>query len=86
MRTNYFQLAPKAIQILMDQEAYLEAQFSASQTVNVVTWELVKIRISQINQCAFCVDMHSKTLMEMAGHSNELRVGLCSITPIYENG
>lgn len=65
MRTNYFQLAPKAIQILMDQEAYLEAQFSASQTVNVVTWELVKIRISQINQCAFCVDMHSKTLMEM---------------------
>lgn len=65
MRTNYVDLAPKAIKILMDQEAYLAEQFAQSPTVNTTVWELVKLRVSQMNQCAFCIDMHSRDLLRM---------------------
>ncbi|WP_086932846.1 carboxymuconolactone decarboxylase family protein [Agarilytica rhodophyticola] len=75
LRVDYFSLAPDAIQILMKQEAYLRDHFSASDTVTVATWELVKLRVSQINQCAFCVDMHSKDALEL-GESNERLIGL----------
>ncbi|MDP2561392.1 carboxymuconolactone decarboxylase family protein [Psychrobium sp. 1_MG-2023] len=66
LRANYFELASKEIQILMEQENYLREQFSASATMSVAIWELVKLRVSQINQCAFCIDMHSK---EALSHS-----------------
>ena len=75
LRTNYFELAPKAIQILMSQEDYLAEQFNASDTVAKLTWELVKLRVSQINQCAFCIDMHSKDLLN-DGEALERIIGL----------
>ncbi|MCC4271877.1 carboxymuconolactone decarboxylase family protein [Marinobacter nauticus] len=59
-RANYIGLAPKAMQILLDQEAYLKEQFSESSILSTALWDLLKLRVSQINQCAFCVDMHSK--------------------------
>ena len=58
-RANYIGLAPKAMQILLNQEAYLKEQFSDSSILSTALWELLKLRVSQINQCAFCVDMHS---------------------------
>ncbi|WP_070964237.1 carboxymuconolactone decarboxylase family protein [Vibrio sonorensis] len=64
LRTNYFEIAPDAINILMSQESYLAKQFEVSDTVNTMVWELVKLRVSQINQCAFCIDMHSSDLLE----------------------
>jgi len=75
LRTNYFELAPKAIQILMSQEDYLAEQFNVSDTVTKLTWELVKLRVSQINQCAFCIDMHSKDLLN-DGEALERILGL----------
>lgn len=75
LRTNYFEVAPKAIQILMSQENYLAEQFSVSGSVTKLTWELVKLRVSQINQCAFCIDMHSKDLLAQ-GVSSERIIGL----------
>lgn len=75
LRTNYFELAPKAIQILMSQEDYLAEQFNVSDTVTKLTWELVKLRVSQINQCAFCIDMHSKDLLN-DGETLERILGL----------
>lgn len=84
LRTNYFALASEAIQILMDQERYLAQQFDASETVSKLTWDLVKLRISQINQCAFCIDMHSKDLMKQ-GETPERIIGLsawCDM-PLY---
>ncbi len=65
MRLNYFDISPKAIQILMNLEEYLKNQFIRSNTVPIITWELVKLRISQINQCAFCTDMHGKELVKL---------------------
>lgn len=75
LRTNYFELAPGAIQILMDQETYLAKQFTKSSTVNKTIWELVKLRVSQINQCAFCIDMHSHELITL-GETPERLIGL----------
>lgn len=74
-RANYLNLAPKAIQILLNQESYLHQQFSDSNTVTVKIWELVKLRVSQINQCAFCIDMHSKDALSR-GETHERIIGL----------
>ncbi len=75
LRANYFDLASKAMQILLDQESYLREQFSVSETVTIPTWELVKLRVSQINQCAFCIDMHSKDALGQ-GETQERIIGL----------
>lgn len=74
-RANYFGLAPKAMQILMNQETYLREQFSESNTLSAALWELLKLRVSQINQCSFCVDMHSKDAL-MQGETVERIIGL----------
>ncbi|WP_133469968.1 carboxymuconolactone decarboxylase family protein [Paraglaciecola marina] len=75
LRANYFELASKAMQILINQESYLREQFSISETLTVQTWELVKLRLSQINQCAFCIDMHSKEALSQ-GENQERIIGL----------
>ena len=74
-RANYFALSAKAMELLLEQENYLRQQFSVSQTVPVSTWELVKLRVSQINQCAFCIDMHATQAQEQ-GESAERIIGL----------
>ena len=86
LRANYFDLAPQAMQILMGQESYLREQFSVSTTVTINTWELVKLRVSQMNQCAFCVDMHSKDLLSQ-GETQGRIIGLTAWRdmPLYSN-
>jgi len=84
LRANYFDLAPAAIQILMKQEGYLRERFSSSPTLTISIWELIKLRVSQINQCAFCIDMHSKEMLNQ-GETQERIISLCAWrdTPIY---
>lgn len=41
-------------------KAMVRLDAAARHGVDTTTLELVKIRASQINHCAFCVDMHSK--------------------------
>jgi AhpD family alkylhydroperoxidase len=57
-RLNYFALAPQA--------ARAGAQFShaAGNTLDKRLRELVNLRISQINGCAFCIDMHWADLLK----------------------
>lgn len=74
-RANYFGLAAKAMELLMAQEAYLQQQFAQSKTLPLATWELVKLRISQINQCAFCIDMHSHAALKQ-GETHARLIGL----------
>ncbi len=74
-RANYFNLAPDAMKILMEQESYLRRQFEASEVMSVRIWELVKLRVSQLNQCAFCIDMHSQDALRQ-GESSERLIGL----------
>ena len=54
-RLDYPKLAPEAARAMYGLEGYL-ARSGLEQPLR----ELVKIRASQINGCAFCIDMHTK--------------------------
>ncbi|EAY71693.1 hypothetical protein BDAG_04535 [Burkholderia dolosa AU0158] len=55
-RINYFQQSPELSKKLVE----LDALFHKT-TIDAPIRELVEIRASQLNGCAFCVDMHVKT-------------------------
>ncbi|EDM68448.1 alkylhydroperoxidase AhpD family core domain protein [Moritella sp. PE36] len=74
-RINYYAVSPKLMTILLRQERCLQQQFSLSPTLTIAIWELVKLRVSQINQCAFCIDMHSKDALKQ-GELVERLIGL----------
>jgi AhpD family alkylhydroperoxidase len=55
-RINFYQAAPEGIEALAGLERYIRK----SATLEKPLLELVKIRSSQINGCAYCIDMHTK--------------------------
>ncbi|WP_417358735.1 carboxymuconolactone decarboxylase family protein [Gallaecimonas pentaromativorans] len=65
MRMNYQAAAPEAIKAMMALEIYLAKQSKAEDGVDKPLMELVKIRVSQLNKCAFCIDMHTKDARAM---------------------
>ena len=54
-RLDYSKISPEAIQGLLQIEKYV-----AESGLDKTTFELVKTRASQINGCAYCLDMHTK--------------------------
>jgi AhpD family alkylhydroperoxidase len=54
-RLNLEELQPKAYKAMLGLEAYLHAGDLNKTHIN-----LIKIRASQINGCAYCLDMHTK--------------------------
>lgn len=64
-RINPHALSPKALQPMLDMEAYLAASGLEHSLI-----ELVKMRASQINGCAYCLHMHSRDA-RAAGESEE---------------
>lgn len=60
MRMNYQTAAPDVMTAMIGLETYLARQSRREDGVDKPLMELVKIRVSQINQCAFCIDMHTK--------------------------
>ncbi|HVC52429.1 MAG TPA: carboxymuconolactone decarboxylase family protein [Stellaceae bacterium] len=56
-RLNAYELAPAGMKALQAVEAYLHQTALGERLI-----ELVKMRASQINGCAYCLDMHSKAL------------------------
>jgi AhpD family alkylhydroperoxidase len=63
-RLDWSTLAPEAY------KAMIRLDTAASVGVDPTVLNLVKIRASQINHCAFCLDMHSKDALA-AGESAE---------------
>jgi AhpD family alkylhydroperoxidase len=63
-RLDLAKLAPQVYQAMIRLDA------AAGNGVEPILLELVKIRASQINHCAFCIDMHSKDALA-AGESVE---------------
>ena len=53
-RVNIFQTQPEAYKSLFGLEKYINAT-----TITPTHKELIKIRASQINGCAFCINMHT---------------------------
>ena len=60
MRMNYQAAAPEAFKAMIGLETYLARQSRGEDGIDKPLMELVKIRVSQINRCAFCIDMHTK--------------------------
>ena len=54
-RLDYNETDPHAIKGLLELEKYV-----ANSGLESSLYELVKLRASQINGCAYCIDMHSK--------------------------
>ncbi len=54
-RLNHWAAAPRVLQAMMALE-----KASRSQGLEPALLELVKTRVSQINRCAFCIDMHTR--------------------------
>jgi AhpD family alkylhydroperoxidase len=73
------ELAPEAYKHMFAMEKWVQAS-SLPKTVQM----LVKLRVSQLNGCAFCIDMHSHDLKAM-GETDERIYGLAAWdeTPFY---
>jgi AhpD family alkylhydroperoxidase len=59
-RLNAYEFAPAGMKTLQAVEAYLHQTTLGPQLI-----ELVKMRASQINGCAYCLDMHTKDARSM---------------------
>ncbi|SKC09203.1 alkylhydroperoxidase AhpD family core domain-containing protein [Soonwooa buanensis] len=58
-RLNMARLAPEAYKAMIALDATMSTFF-----LNNTQKELIKIRASQINACAFCLDMHTKDALK----------------------
>lgn len=54
-RLNYSKVSPNALKAMLELEKYV-----ATSGLERTLYELVKTRASQINGCAYCLDMHTK--------------------------
>ena len=70
-RLNYIKAAPKAYQAMSQLEHYVK---NCGLEASLI--ELVKIHASQINGCAYCIDMHTKDAR--ANGESEQRIYLLS--------
>jgi AhpD family alkylhydroperoxidase len=80
-RLNQYVAAPEAINAMMNLQAYVNGCGLEHSLM-----ELVKIRASQINGCAFCLDMHTRDA-RAAGES-EQRIYLLDAweeSPVYSD-
>lgn len=59
-RFPHYDVAADGMKIMMDMEKYIR-----NSTINRMTRELIKIRVSQINGCAFCLNMHTSDARKM---------------------
>jgi AhpD family alkylhydroperoxidase len=69
-RIDYTKVAPGALRAMYGLEKYL-----AESSLEPSLRELIKLRASQINGCAYCIDMHAKDA-RAAGESEQRLYGL----------
>ena len=78
-RLNYAKIAPDALKAMLELEKYV-----VDSGLERSLYELVKTRASQINGCAYCLDMHSKDARK-AGETEQRLYALSAWreTPFY---
>ncbi|HZH60765.1 MAG TPA: carboxymuconolactone decarboxylase family protein [Metabacillus sp.] len=59
-RFDYYNVAPDGMEIMMQMEKYTK-----KSSINRKLRELIKIRVSQINGCAYCLNMHTSDARKM---------------------
>lgn len=72
-RADYTNKCPTLLKHLMEQEILIKQQ--VDETVGLTIWELLKLRSSQINQCAYCIAMHTKQAQQHGESTNRI-IGL----------
>ena len=80
-RLDYMKVRPDSYQTLLKLEGY-----ATKSGLDKKVRELIKIRASQINGCAFCLDMHTKDAL--AAGETEQRIFLLNAwreAPIYSD-
>lgn len=55
-RLDYQKLAPEGLKAMLNFETFIH-----KQGMDMSLLELIKTRVSQINHCAWCLDMHTKS-------------------------
>ncbi len=70
-RLNVYQVDPKATKAVLALEKYVR-----SSGLEESLYELVKIRASQLNGCAYCLDMHTRDAL--AGGEDLRRINILS--------
>jgi len=66
-RINIEKLEPKAYEAMMVMEKYL-----GESTIKIGLSELIRLRVSQINGCAYCIEMHSQEALKKGETQNRL--------------
>lgn len=59
-RLDYYKVAPEALNIMMDMEKHIK-----TTEIDKKLRELIKVRASQINGCAYCLNMHTADARKM---------------------
>ena len=66
-RINYFKVAPDALEKVMGLEKYVKKSL-----INKDLAELIKLRVSQINGCSYCINMHTKAAKKLKVSKEQL--------------
>lgn len=69
-RMDYFKVDAEAMKGLMEIEKYM-----SKSNFDKKLYHLIKLRASQLNGCAYCLDMHSKDAIKM-GDTVQRLIGL----------
>ena len=69
MRINWYEKAPDALKAMMGVQTFVD-----KSSIDLKLIELLKIRASQINGCAYCLDMHTKDAIAIGETSQRLHL------------
>ncbi|NHN34139.1 carboxymuconolactone decarboxylase family protein [Paenibacillus agricola] len=81
VRLNHTSASPGALQAMMKLEGFIK-----TSGLDAKLYEFIKIRASQINGCAYCMDMHTRDARKMG--ETEQRIYLLSAwreAPFYSD-
>lgn len=67
LRLNWRQVNPQAFQAMLELDKKVSGEFT-----DKVLLEYIKIRASQLNGCAFCLDMHTADLLRMGDYTQHI--------------
>jgi len=79
-RINYYKVSEAGLKNMLSMEKYISLDMNLTKKLI----ELVKIRVSQINGCAFCLNMHTQDARKLG--ETEQRIYLlnaCKETSLY---
>ncbi|WP_440053087.1 carboxymuconolactone decarboxylase family protein [Pseudoalteromonas sp. T1lg65] len=72
-RANHYNAAPALMRILITLEEQIESTLTPNVEFKAI--ELIKLRVSQLNQCGYCIEMHREKA-QAAGESPQRLMGL----------